>query len=110
LEKEGRFRWYTMTDLAAFLNQREAVRWTVSREGTDKVLLKASHPKSIAHQTWVFPSDSYRDPHVLEGRVTTRVEDGMLYVTAAEGRKLTVELGAGHRLNLPSAGTVEAKR
>ena len=29
LQAEGRFRWYTMTELAGFLNQRDAVQWTL---------------------------------------------------------------------------------
>lgn len=64
LQTEGRFRWYTMTELAEFLNQRDSVRWTVlrtspplrtSKGSSGGVILHASHPKTLAHQTWVFP-------------------------------------------------------
>lgn len=110
LQKEGRFRWYTMTGLAEFLSQREEVHWTLGRSAAGKVILKASHPKTLAHQTWVFPREYYRDARVVEGKATVRDEDGMLYVACADGRKLTVELDADHGSGPPASSTIEAKR
>src|SRR5208282_2999473 len=67
LQTEGRFRWYTMTELAGFLKHRESVHWTLLREVGDKVTLHASDPKTLVHQTWVFPQDHYDNARVLEG-------------------------------------------
>jgi hypothetical protein len=46
LRDNGAFRWYTMTELANFLNSRKQVEWKVSRHG--KVMsIDASHPQSL---------------------------------------------------------------
>jgi len=92
LQAEGRFRWYTMTELAGFLNQREAVQWSLVRTSADRVALRASHPKTLARQTWTFPEQSYGEPRVLKGKATVRVQDGNIFIDAGEGRDLTVEL------------------
>src|SRR5579863_1064623 len=110
LQKEGRFRWYTMTELAAFLSQRESVRWTLLRNSAGKVVLRASHPKTLAHQTWVFPQESYREAHVVEGQGAVRVQDGMIFIAAADGRQLKVELTPQPDGGKPKTEAVEAKR
>lgn len=111
LQKQGRFRWYTMTDLAEFMTQRESVRWSLLRDSPDKVTLLASHPKTLAHQSWAFPADSYSEPHVVKGNATIQVQDGLIVIAATDGRELKVELkqrrdSGGH----PTAEPVEAKR
>jgi len=110
LQKEGRFRWYTMTDLAGFLNQREEVHWSLEGSSRGKVLLRASHPRSLAHQTWAFPGESYGNARVLEGKATIRDEDGMIYVVGTGGRELMVELNSEHQASPPTNGTIEAER
>jgi hypothetical protein len=92
LQTEGRFRWYTMTDLAGFLTQRESVRWTLLRNSAGTATLRASHPKTLAHQTWVFPQAYYGNPRVVEGKATVRVEDGMIFIDAGDASQLRVEL------------------
>ncbi len=109
LQAEGRFRWYTMTDLAGFLNQREAVQWTLSRNAEGKVTLRASHPKTLAHQTWIFPQEHYSDARVVKGNATVRIQDGMVLIDAVDGHELTVDLGAQDpSRRKPNA--IEAKR
>lgn len=118
LQTEGRFRWYTMTELAGFLNQRDSVRWTLMRAsagtsaGTsfDKVTLRASHPKTLAHQTWAFPEEYYSDARVVGGKATIRVQDGTVFVAAGDGRELSVELSLRRNPRQSRAVTVEAKR
>ncbi|MGA8539343.1 MAG: hypothetical protein WB566_07575 [Terriglobales bacterium] len=96
LQTEGRFRWYTMTELAEFLNQRDSVRWTLLRSSSatspGKVTLRASHPKTLAHQTWAFPQEYYGDARLVGGKATIRVQDGMIFVDAGDSRQLSVEL------------------
>jgi len=108
-EKEGRFRWYTMTDLARFLNRREAVRWTLLRDGAENVRLRALHPDSLARQTWVFPGRYYADARVVQGEASVRAQDGMLFVTANDCKRLNVELTVRHGMRQPTT-EVEAKR
>jgi hypothetical protein len=107
LEKQGRFRWYTMTGLAQFLNQREFVRWTARRTTAGKVVLEATHPESLAGQTWVFPAATYRNPRVLKGDATIRSQDGMVLVAAGKGRELKFEIQSQLETK-PKA--IEAKR
>jgi len=110
IEKEGRFHWYTMTELAGFLNQRALVRWTVLHKSAGKVTLHASHPQTLAHQTWTFPQEYYGNARVVEGKATVRVEDGMVIVAAGDGRELTAELTLRRDPWRSRAEGLEAKR
>lgn len=110
IEKEGRFHWYTMTELAGFLNQRALVRWTLLHKSDGTVTLRASHPKTLAHQTWTFPQEYYGDARVVEGKATVRVEDGMVIVAAGDSRELTAELTLRRDPWRSRAEGLEAKR
>lgn len=110
LQAKGTFRWYTMTELAGFLKQRDSVQWTLLRTSDDKVTLRASHPNTLAHQTWVFPQAEYGDARVMKGKATVRVQDGMILLAAADGRQLDVELTVRHNHEHLKVDTVEAKR
>jgi hypothetical protein len=89
-----------MTELAGFLKQRDSVSWALLHGTGGKVMLRASHPETLAHQAWFFPQDYYRDAKVVEGQATVRVQDGMVIIAATNGRHLSVELvpspDAGH--------------
>jgi hypothetical protein len=110
IEKEGRFRWYTMAELAGFLNQRDLVRWTLIHDSTGTVTLRASHPTTLAHQTWAFPQEYYGDARVVQGKATIRVEDGMVIVAAGDGRQLTAEFTLRRDPWRSRAEGLEAKR
>ena len=45
LKADGRFRWYTMTELANFLNSRKQVKWKVS-DNRGLITVEAIHPQS----------------------------------------------------------------
>ncbi len=112
LQTEGRFRWYTMTELAGFLSQRDSVRWSLLRTSgslsSGRISLRASHAKTLDHQTWVFPQEYYGDARVIDGKATIRVEDGMIFVAAGDGRELRVELS---QRSIPAGvETIEAKK
>jgi peptidoglycan/xylan/chitin deacetylase (PgdA/CDA1 family) len=109
LKAEGRFRWYTMTELATFLNQREAVQWTLRRTSSGQVTLQASHPKTLAHQTWIFPQESYSNARVVKGNATILIQDGLILITAVDGRELSVELVARDQTHSKPVA-IEAKR
>lgn len=107
LRKQGRFRWYTMTDLAEFLTKRETVHWSLQRRG-EKVILRAEHPNSLAHETWVFPESSYSNAKVIKGQATVSSQDQLILVSATDGRQLTVELTG--RTATTRLQTLEAQR
>jgi len=109
LENQGRFRWYTMTDLAEFLTKREAVRWTLVEDRDRMTTFRASHPRSLDHQTWIFPQETYSDARVVQGKASVRLQDGEIFIVAADCGQLTVELS--HKpAGKPKDAAIEAKR
>jgi hypothetical protein len=99
-----------MTELAGFLSQRDAVRWTLLRGDGGKVSLRASHPQTLSHQTWAFPQDYYSDARVVEGRAKVQIQDGMIFVVAGDGPQLRMEFTQRRDPARPKAETIEAKR
>jgi hypothetical protein len=90
LRDSGQFRWYTMSDLATFLNSRKQVEWKVSRHDGE-MEIKAKHPTSLEHQTWFFPVSRYAEPRISGGKGTvTKNDDGWL-VTAGLTKTLEIE-------------------
>jgi len=90
LRSEGKFRWYTMTEIANFLNARERVQWSVSSKNGE-LKISASHPDSLEHQAWSLPTDRFAQPLVVNGVAqVTKTENGWLIV-AGNSRNLEVE-------------------
>lgn len=78
------FRWYTMTELAKFMNSRERVEWNVTEKDLDHIF-KASHPDAtLAHQTWLLPRTRYHKPAITLGKGSVR-EDDRHWRVVAEG-------------------------
>jgi hypothetical protein len=94
LNQQGRFRWFTMTQMANFLNRRKQVRWSMVHDTGNSVLLDATHPQNLAQFTWLLPHDRYSHPHVTEGHANIRAADGFWLITAGDGKRLTVEMTA----------------
>jgi peptidoglycan/xylan/chitin deacetylase (PgdA/CDA1 family) len=92
LSHEGRFRWYTMTQLAQFLNRRKAVEWSLSARGKDVVLL-AKDKTSLRQMTWSFPQSRFERPRVSTGEALVRAVDGRWLVAAGDCRMLRVTAG-----------------
>jgi len=104
LESDHRFRWYTMTQVANFLNARQEVSWTIEHHGP-KVVFAAKHPRSLAHDTWMFPDGQYDSPRVIQGTADVRDQDGYWIVTAKDGKQLKVAFAARQTGNTnPQAG------
>jgi len=91
LKADGRFRWYTMTELATFLNSRKQVRWELSENGS-RITIAATHPQTLNHQTWRIPATRFAEPGIVEGsaRVIRDRDDWM--VIAGEGKDLRFEM------------------
>jgi hypothetical protein len=90
LRSEGRFRWYTMTQLANFLNSRKQVVWSTSQDG-EQVTIKATHPRSLEHDTWRLPVASFSEPVVVQGSAQVVRNDDAWMVIAREGKELQFE-------------------
>jgi hypothetical protein len=92
LRQKQDFRWYTMTDMANFLNSREQTQWVLSREEGNVAVLHASNSNGLSRMTWVFPQAQYDDPQVVEGSAEVRSGEGNWTITAKNCRALTVKL------------------
>ena len=90
LKAQGSFRWYTMAQVANFLNSRKRVEWTLTeRDGLAS--LKATNSQSLAHQTWSLPADTFGRPVVIRGAVTVLQNGDAWLVDAGEANQLEVQ-------------------
>ena len=90
LEKVGQFRWYTMTELARFLNSRKQVTWKAS-QADGLVTIEATHPQDLNHETWRLPATKFSEPVVTRGSARiARDQDGWT-VVAGPGPELQFE-------------------
>ena len=81
------FHWYTMTQLARFLDGRKQVRWrTAEKDGL--LTVEASHPRSLAHLAWQLPGRRFAEPRVLGGDAKVAANNGDWLVTAQSGMNL----------------------
>ncbi len=90
LAREGRFRWYTMTQLADFLNARKHVEWELLAATDNTVVLKAADSHTLEHCTWILPTSRYRRPAVLKGLAQVQERDGLWLVTAGDSAILKI--------------------
>jgi len=90
LRSEGRFRWYTMTQLANFLNARKQVDWSTTQQG-ERMTITATHPVSLEHDTWRLPSASFSEPVVVQGSAEIVRDNDAWRVIAQEGKELRFE-------------------
>ena len=84
------FRWYTMTELANFLNSRKQVDWQVSTHGR-LVSFRATHPQSLEHVTWHLPSARFAEPRILLGSAKVVRDQDAWRIVAGPGTMLQFE-------------------
>jgi hypothetical protein len=89
LSRQGNFRWYTMSQLAEFLNQRKAVQWKILQNGKTFVLT-ASHTGTLQHMTWNFPRSRFKRPQISAGTATVRAADNLWLITAGDCKSLKI--------------------
>ncbi len=86
----GRFRWYTMTDLARFLTSRKQVDWKTSTH--DGVMtIAATQSQDLEHETWRLPSSRFSEPVVTQGNGHVSRDDNSWLVIAGPGKALQFE-------------------
>src|SRR6202451_3817470 len=93
LKADGQFRWYTMTELANFLNSRKQVKWKVSDNG-GLITFEATHPQTLEHETWKIPASSFAQPKIIEGSAKVVRDTDAWMVIGGEGRELRFETEA----------------
>lgn len=90
LRTEGHFRWYTMTQLAGFLNSRKQVIWSTSQSG-ERVTITATHPLTLEHDTWRLPAANFSEPVIVRGAAQVVRDNDAWLVIAREGKELQFE-------------------
>ena len=86
-QRQPPFQWYTMTDLARFLDDREKVTWKVDRENETRVFT-AAHPVNLSRQTWILSKAVYRRPAVINGNAEVSEDRHAWFVVAKSGKQL----------------------
>jgi len=90
LKADGRFRWYTMTELGNFLNSRKLVKWKMSDSGA-LIRFEATHPQTLAHNAWRISAAKFAQPKVVEGSAKVVRDKDAWMIIAGEGRDLRFE-------------------
>jgi hypothetical protein len=90
LKADGRFRWYTMTELANFLNSRKQVKWKVSNKG-GLVTVEATHPQTLDHETWRLPVSRFAEPKIVQGAAKVVRNEEAWMIIAGDGKDLRFE-------------------
>ena len=90
LKADGRFRWYTMTEVANFLNSRKRVKWKVSENG-DLITVEATHPQTLDHETWRIPASRFAQPKIVEGSAKVLRDNDAWMIVAGDGKDLRFE-------------------
>lgn len=82
------FEWYTMTRLARFNSQRMQVSWKVANLSDGRKRFEASHPSSLARQTWILPKAAFSRPYIEQGEAQVSDDPENWLVTAKSGATL----------------------
>jgi peptidoglycan/xylan/chitin deacetylase (PgdA/CDA1 family) len=88
----GKFRWYTMTRIAEFLDRRELVEWSVTQDRNSGVVFKSSHPENLSEQTWRFAKARYKKPILDTGEGTIQESSSDWIIVGGSGKLLTAHL------------------
>jgi hypothetical protein len=82
LQLAGKFRWYTMTQLAQFGERRLATQWSAS-SNLGFSTFTATHPTSLADMTWLLPKARYAAPRITSGSGSVNSLDASDWVVTA---------------------------
>ena len=91
MQVAGKFRWYTMTRLATFMNQRAATTWQSSLGSNGKMRVTASHAASLKNLTWAYPKTMYSRPVSVLGTMTIVDQGADWLVRVTAGKTATFE-------------------
>ena len=99
LKTEGRFRWYTMTELANFLNSRKQVKWRMSDNG-GLITVEATHPQTLDHETWRIPASKFAEPKIVLGSAKVVRDDDAWMIIAGDGKDLRFETETADQMTI----------
>jgi len=90
LQAAGKFRWYTMTQLAQFSERRLATTWSAA-SNLGFSTFTVTHPSSLTDLTWLLPKARYAAPLITAGKagVTSDATDWIVTATSGTSLKFT---------------------
>ncbi len=89
LQRDGRFKWYTMEQTARFLNRRERVLWhVITTSGNDHIAASAPDSETLKDMTWQFPKTRYARPSAQTNETDVRETKDAWLVVAKQVNKL----------------------
>ena len=87
LQAAGKFKFYTMAELADFSQRRLATSWTKTTTA-GVASFNASNASSLSQMTWLLPITRYNTPAVTAGSATVSSDAQNWVVTATSGAVL----------------------
>ncbi len=109
LVRSQTLHWMTMAQYADFANDRLAVQWQITQDAQSAGAqqLTASHPRSLAHFSWLLPMQRFAQPIVLDGAAQID-QDGVYWrVVAGPAPTLHLRLPAHTSPALPVSATLQ---
>ena len=88
----GKFRWYTMTRLATFMNQRAATTWQSAIAPNGKMRVTASNTATnLTNLAWAYSKTQYAKPVKLTGTMTIVDQGNDWLVRITSGKTASFE-------------------
>lgn len=85
-KKAGQFNWYTMAQVAEFMNKREGTTWQSGLFRNGKMRVTASNPANLRTLAWTFPKSLYARPVAVSGSMIV-VDQGTDWLVRVTGGK-----------------------
>ena len=91
LSTAGKFKWYTMDQLATFLTEREDLHWTLHFVNQDHEFeLNTPPQKHLTEMVWRLPKSGVKRIYVVSGKVKVQENDKTYLVQAEDENGYTV--------------------
>lgn len=87
LQNQGLFQWYSMVELAEFLNKRRQVFWRV-KNWKNIQFIKATHPDNLKSQSWILSKKNCNKPQITKGIAAIKENKNHWIVQAGDGQDL----------------------
>jgi len=81
--------WYTMSQIADFLNRREQASWHLALKG-DSMIVEASHPSDLDQLSWKFPKPRFEKPVIETGSGKVIEHEKYWQVVAGPGNVMRI--------------------
>lgn len=104
LTKQGGFRWYTMSDLARFLDRRGGVSWSERRSATGSTMIEARSESGLKEFAWQLPKSHYARPSKIHGNARIEEDAEAWIVVGQGGQTLKIETDLAPSKHLVAGG------